>query len=67
MIPSDPISGKKSCPPKLMREESASSDCNEETYLTPNSLKPDLPDETTKIQVEPEDPEIRYFHRHLRI
>ena len=41
-----------------MREESASSDCNEETYLTPNSLKPDLPDET-KIQVEPEDPEIR--------
>ena len=42
-----------------MREESASSDCTEETYLTPNSLKPDQPDETTKIQVEPEDPEIR--------
>jgi hypothetical protein len=54
------ISGKKSCPPKLLREESASSDCTEETYLAPNSLKPpDLPDETTKIPIEPEDPEFR--------
>ena len=41
-----------------MREESASSDSNVENNLTPNSLKPDLLDET-KIQVEPEDPEIR--------
>ena len=58
------FSGKKSCPPAIgtFREESLSSDCTEETYLAPNSLKTqtDLPDETIIIPIVPEDREIRY-------